>query len=163
MALQATNVVKTFTLNSLGYGRKKLKDIVTHNPGKTVLLNVLAFVTGYEVVTNKKDNSKSSLKFVGSFEIVDLESSEEVVAASAFLPGPAEMFLKGQLDGLGEAGGSIRQALQITVETDDREDAITGYKFGMKGFVDKKSASDPFADLRSVFPALPAPEKKAKK
>ena len=87
-----------------------------------------------------------------------MESGEVIHAASAFIPGPAEMFLKGQMDAAGEAG-SIRQAFQLTVETDPLEDAITGYKFGMKGFIDKKSAADPFAELRSVFPALPKPKK----
>lgn len=154
MAIKETNVVKTFTLNAAGYGKKRLQEIVKKAPkDKTVLFNVLALVTGYKVETNKKDSAKSSLRFEGTFEMVDVETGEEIMAASAFIPGPAEAFLKSQIDGAGEAG-SIRQAIQLTVETDPREDSATGYKFGMKGFVNKESASDPFGELRSVFPEI---------
>ena len=153
MALQSVSIVKTFNLAKVALAKVDLQEYMKKNPRESAICDVLAFATSVEVVQNKKDTSKSSLKFSGQFEIVNRLSGEEITASSAFFPGPAETFIKGALDGA--EGGGVRLAFQITVMKDNSPDSITGYKFGMKLLTDKSSVNDPFKDLRGSFPDLP--------
>lgn len=152
MSVQATSIVKSFNLAKVSLAKVDLQEFIKRNPRETAIADVLAFATGYEVVQNKKDTSKSSLKFTGQFEVTNRLTSEEVVASSAFFPGPAENFIKGLIDGL--EGGGARLAFQITVMADKSPDSITGYKFGMKLYTDKATHNDPFKELRGSFPEI---------
>ncbi len=146
-------VLKTATLSKIGFGPDELADYVEKNPGETNIVNVMAFVSGLAVEPNKKDPSKSSVRFSGQFEFVNRVSGESVVAGSAFVPGPAENFLKGKKEG---EEGAIRMAFMITVKKVKREVSNTGYVFGMKAFKSTDVSADPFAEMRELFPATKA-------
>lgn len=153
MAVVETNIAKVFQTSGIGFEKKELKEWVAKNPKETAIVDVLAYVSKYQVIQNRKDQSKSSLKFFGNFECVNVQTGEEVISGQAFFPGPAEPFLKGVLDS--NEGAGARIAFTITVMKDTREDSITGYKFGMKAHVDKATQADPFKDMRDLLPARP--------
>lgn len=152
MSVQATSIVKSFNLAKVSLAKVDIQEHIKRNPRETAIADVLAFATSYEVVQNKKDNTKSSLKFMGQFEITNRLNGEQVVASSAFFPGPAENFIKGLIDGL--EGGGARLAFQITTLIDKSPDSPTGYKFGMKLYTDKATHNDPFKELRGSFPEI---------
>ncbi len=154
-AIQQT-ILKTATLGKIGFGPNELAEYVEKHPGETNIVNVMAFVSGYEVVPNKQDPSKSSIRFSGQFEFANRITGEDCIAGSAFVPGPAENFLRGKKEG---EEGAIRIAFMVTVKKVDRKIASTGYVFGMKGFKSTDVSTDPFAEMRDLFPAaksLPA-------
>ncbi len=159
--MELTTIVKGFNLAKTNLAKVDVLELVKRNPKEQALCDVLAFVTGYEVTPNKKDPTKSSLKFGGRFEIINRVNGEEVNASSAYFPGPAESYIKGLLDGVSEDGGSIRIGFQVTVMVDKAPDSITGYKYGMKLITNKNDDNDPFKELRGKFPslAIEAPKK----
>jgi len=165
MGAVATNIVKGFNLAKIDLAKVNILELRKTNQKEMVLIDVLAFVTSFEVTKNKKDDTKTSLKFSGQFEITSRVTGESVVASSAFFPGPAEGFLKGLVEGL--EGGAARLAFQVTVLTDKHPDSPTGYKFGMKLYTDKDTQADPFKELRGNFPEMvpmiAAPKAGAKK
>lgn len=161
--METVSIVKGFNLAKVGLAKVDIVELVKRNPREQALCDVLAFATSFEVKSNAKDPSKSSIKFNGQFEIQNRISRETVNASSAFFPGPAEPFIKGLLDGT--EGGGVRLAFQITVMADKAPDSITGYKFGMKLLTNKNDANDPFKEIRGHFPplALEDSSKKGKK
>ena len=158
--MEMTTIVKGFNLAKTNLAKVDVLEIIKRNPKEQALCDVLAFATSYEVTQNKKDATKSSLRFNGQFEIQNRVNGEVINASSAYFPGPAEPFIKGLLDGA--EGGGIRIAFQITVMVDKAPDSITGYKYGMKLLTNKNDANDPFKELRGQFPplTLEAPKKK---
>lgn len=148
--MEETGIVKTFTMSKLAFGPDELQEFTNSTPAETAIVNALAYVTGYEVVPNKKEPTKHSLRFFGSFEFTSRLTGELVRSAQAFVPGPAEGYLRGLKDG-NEAGG-VRVAFMITVKKVPLKVSNTGYVFGMKAFLSKDKAQDPFAELREVFP-----------
>ncbi len=157
--MEMTTIVKGFNLAKTNLAKVDVLELVKRNPKEQALCDVLAFCTGYEITPNKKDPTKSSLKFGGRFEIMNRISGEEINASSAYFPGPAESYIKGLLDGV--EGSSIRIGFQITVMVDKAPDSITGYKYGMKLMTTKNDDNDPFKELRGKFPplAIEAPKK----
>ncbi len=151
--LVETNVLKAVTMGKMGYEKKALQEFVKTNPKETAIAEVLAFVTGYKIEPNKKDPSKTSIRFEGMFQVTDRLTGEEFNAAQAFFPGPAEPYLKTLKDSVTEGG--VRVAFMVTVKKDPNEDSLTGYMFGMKAMVSKDAATDPFAELRGAFPERP--------
>ncbi len=156
--MEMTTVVKGFNLAKINLAKVDILELIKRNPREQVLIDVLAYATGYEMGPNKKDPTKSSFKFAGQFEIQSRVSGEVVNASTAYFPGPAEPFIKGMLDG--NEGGGIRLGFQVTVMIDKSPDSITGYKFGMKVLTNKNDANDPFKELRGQFPpmAIEAPK-----
>jgi len=150
--MEMTTIVKGFNLAKTNLAKVDVLELVKRNPREQALADVLAFATSYEIGPNKKDMSKSSLKFSGQFEIQNRINGETIVASTAYFPGPAEPFIKGLLDGA--EGGGVRLAFQITVMADKSPDSITGYKYGMKLLTNKNDANDPFKELRGQFPPL---------
>ncbi len=165
--MEMTTIVKGFNLAKTNLAKVDVLEIVKRNPREQALCDVMAFATSYEITPNKKDPSKSSVKFYGQFEVQNRINSEVTVASSAYFPGPAESFIKGLLDAKAEGeGGGVRLAFQVTVMIDKAPDSITGYKFGMKLLTNKNDTNDMFKELRGQFPplALEAPKgEKAKK
>ena len=159
--MEMTTIVKGFNLAKTNLAKVDVLELIKRNPKEQSLCDVLAFATSYEVTPNKKDMTKSSLKFSGQFEITNRITGETIVASSAYFPGPAEPFIKGLLDG--QEGGGVRLAFQITVMVDKSPDSPTGYKYGMKLLTKKDDANDPFKELRGQFPALALEAGKAKK
>jgi hypothetical protein len=150
--MEMTTIVKGFNLAKVNLAKVDVLELVKRNPKEQALCDIMAFATSYEVTINKKDTTKSSLKFSGSFEIQNRLTGEVVNASSAYFPGPAEPFIKGLLDG--QEGGGVRLAFQITVMVDKSPDSPTGYKFGMKLLTNKNDANDPFKEMRGQFPPL---------
>ncbi len=159
--MEMTNVVKGFNLAKTNLAKVDVLEIIKRNPKEQALCDVMAFATGYEVTPNKKDMTKSSLKFGGQFEIQNRLTGETINASSAYFPGPAESFIKGLLDG--NEGGGVRLGFQITVMVDKNPDSPTGYKYGMKLLTNKNDSNDPFKELRGNFPPLAIEASKAKK
>lgn len=162
--IKETNIVKFFSMEKTSLDSKKARqEHVRQNPKEHAVLNVLAFVTTHKVEVNKKDPSKTSIRFVGQFEVTDFLTGEVVHAGEAFFPGPAESFLHGLI--AGSEGGAVRLAFQVTIAEDTKDDSLTGYKFGMKLFTNKDAQQDPFLELRESLPALQleAPKAAAKK
>lgn len=160
--MEMQTIVKGFNLAKTNLAKVDVLELIKRNPKEQALCDVLAFATSYEVTPNKKDMSKSSLRFNGQFEIQNRINGETIVASSAYFPGPAESFIKGLLDGA--EGGGVRLAFQVTVMVDKTPDSITGYKYGMKLLTNKNDANDPFKELRGQFPplAIEAPAKAKK-
>lgn len=165
-----TTVLKTFTLKNIGLDADTLDALVQANAGEFVIADVSCLVTGYEKKVNKQDPTKHSYRFEGDFAIVSAVDGLEVRAAGAFLPGPAEPFLKGKLDA--NEGAPVAVPLTITIKKVSKTISATGYVFGMKGFLKKGDVGDVHTGMRKVFPsrkplkALAAPEvevSKAKK
>lgn len=156
--METITIVKGFNLAKVNLAKVDVLELVKRNPKEQALIDVLAFATSYEVTTNKKDTTKSSIKFSGTFEIQNRLTGEVVNASSAYFPGPAESYVKALLDG---NEGGIRMAFQVTVMQDKSPDSITGYKYGMKLLTNKNDANDPFKELRGQFPplAIEAPKK----
>lgn len=158
--MEMTTIVKGFNLAKTNLAKVDVLELIKRNPKEQAIADVLAFVTSYEVTPNKKDMTKSSLKFTGQMEVQNRITGETINASSAYFPGPAESYIKGLLDGL--EGGGIRLGFQITVMVDKSPDSPTGYKYGMKLLTKKDDAADPFKELRGGFPplAIEAPKKK---
>lgn len=150
--MEMTTIVKGFNLAKTNLAKVDVLELVKRNPKEQALADVLAFATSYEVTPNKKDPTKSSIKFHGQFEVQNRVNGEVINSSSAYFPGPAESYIKGLLDGL--EGGGIRIGFQVTVMIDKAPDSITGYKYGMKLLTNKNDAADPFKELRGQFPPL---------
>jgi hypothetical protein len=159
--METISIVKGFNLAKIGLSKVDVLELVKRNPKEQSLIDVLAFATSYEIKSNTRDTTKTSIRFSGTFEIQNRLTGEVVNASTAFFPGPAEPFIKGLLDG---NEGGIRIGFQVTVMQDKATDSITGYKYGMKLLSNKNDANDPFKELRGKFPplAIEAPAKKAK-
>jgi hypothetical protein len=157
--MEMTTVVKGFNLAKTNLAKVDVLELIKRNPREQALADVMAYATSYEVTPNKKDLTKSSLKFFGQFEVQNRITGETINASSAYFPGPAEPFIKGLLDG--NEGGGVRLGFQITVMVDKSPDSPTGYKYGMKLLTNKNDANDPFKELRGQFPplAIEAPAK----
>lgn len=157
--MEMTTVVKGFNLAKTNLAKVDVLELIKRNPREQSLADVMAYATSYEVTPNKKDLTKSSLKFFGQFEVQNRITGETINASSAYFPGPAEPFIKGLLDG--NEGGGVRLGFQITVMVDKSPDSPTGYKYGMKLLTNKNDANDPFKELRGQFPplAIEAPKK----
>ncbi len=150
-----TSVAKNFTMAILGFGPDALQEYVAAHAGETPIVNAMIFATGYEKKVNKQDPTKFSLRFEGAFECVNRITGETIRSGGAYFPGVVESFLKGQVDALSDGGGT-RQAVMITIKKVPVKESNTGYKFGMKTFVDDEAAQDPFKEIRSMFPAMKA-------
>lgn len=157
--MEMLTIVKSFNMAKTSLAKADLLEVIKRNPREQALCDVLAFATSYEIAPNKKDNTKSSIKFFGQFEIKNRLTGEVINAPAAFFPGPAELYIKGLLDG---NEGGIRLGFQVTIMVDKSPDSITGYKFGMKLLTNRHDAGDPFKELRDAFPplAIEAPAKK---
>lgn len=157
------NVAKNFTLNGIGFGPDALQEFVAAHPGETPIVNAMIFAVGYEKKVNKQDPTKFSYRFEGDFECVNRHTGETLRTSGGYFPGVVESFVKGQVDAV-EAGG-VRLAVMITVRKVPVKESNTGYKFGMKTYIDEDAAQDHFKEIRSVFPAmkaLPAGKEKVK-
>ena len=152
-AVVEQTILKTATIGKIGFGPDELADFVEKNPGETAIVNVMAFVAGSEYKVNSLDPTKGSYRFTGQFEFVNRITGEDCIAGSAFVPGPAESYLKGQKEA---NEGAIRIAFMITVKKVKRDVSNTGYMFGMKGFKSSDVSADPFHEMRSLFPATKA-------
>lgn len=168
MAMTAVAIARKFTTKALGLDGEALKEIVATKKGEIEIFNVLALVASKKQEPNRKDPTKTSIRFFGQFDVTNRLTGEAGVFPEAYFPGVCESFLAGQKDAAGE--GSARVPFVITVKQDLTPNSAQGYVFGCKAYVDKENGIDPFADIRDVLPkvtpmkALPAEEvKKGKK
>lgn len=160
-APEAVRIARKFTTRGMGMDSDALQEIVADAKGEVDIFNVLALVSGYKVETNTKDPSKTSKRFSGQFEIQNAITGEIGNFPEAYFPGVAEAYAAGLKDAAGE--GSAVIPFIITVMRDDSKNSAQGYKFGVKGFVDKSAeGADPFKGIRKFLPkvelkkALPA-------
>lgn len=168
MAMEAVAIARKFTMKALGLDNEALKEIVANNKGEVEIFNVLALVASKKVEPNRKDPTKTSIRFFGQFDVTNRITGEAGVFPEGYFPGVCESFLSSQKDAAGE--GAVRVPFVITIKKDLTPNSAQGYIFGCKAYVDKEAGADPFADIRDVLPkvtpmkSLAAPEaKKGKK
>lgn len=162
--MEQVEFAKKFTTRDIGFDIPALKEVVKVASGKpTEIVTVLALLTDKKTEQNRRDPSKTSVRFFGQFECTNLLTGEKMYASEAYFPGAGESFMASLLDATkGEDGkyGSARTAVVITVQADKTPNSAQGYKFGCKPFVDKSEATDIFKEYRNL---LPKPKAKAAK
>jgi len=162
--MEQVEYAKKFTTRDIGFDIPALKEVIKASGGKsTEIVSVLALLTDKKTEQNRKDPSKTSVRFYGQFECVNLLTGERMYAAEAYFPGAGESFMGSLLDSTkNEDGkyGSARTAVVITVQADKTPNSAQGYKFGCKPFVDKSEATDIFKEYRNLLPKPKAPKGK---
>ncbi len=167
MGMEAVAIARKFTTKALGLDNEALKEIVNTQKGEIEIFNVLALVASKKVEPNRKDPTKTSIRFFGQFEVTNRLTGESGVFPEAYMPGVCESFLSSQKDAAGEGTPVI--AFVVTIKKDTAKDSAQGYIFGCKAYIDKETGTDPFASVRDVLPevkpmkALAAPAGKGKK
>jgi hypothetical protein len=92
--------------------------------GRVLVMVIAGITTSYKEKVS--ENMGTSYAFNGEFRAINSDG-EECAASVAYLPEPAQGLLKAQLDGLGDAAGSVEFGFKFYAVED--ETAIKGYSF----------------------------------
>lgn len=154
--MEQIKIGKKLTLGDMGFDSDTLAAIVEDSPGETPILNVMALVSGVKVETNRIDPTKTSNRFLGQFEGVNLLTGQTGIFAEAFFPGVVDSYVSGIK---GSVEGAATLAFTVTVMKDEAKNSAQGYKFGMLALVNKTAEADPFQAFRAHLPAPAASQK----
>jgi hypothetical protein len=93
-----------------------------------------------------------SVKFIGDFRAINLETGEQFSGGELFLPTTAEIFLSNFIKGLGDEFTSVAFAFDVGVKP---ANTTVGYEYTVKPLIEQDEEKDPLAAMFKTLPPLP--------
>jgi hypothetical protein len=164
--VKTTIQARKLTIAELGIDAEKVNGGHTENGQATVVAYFYGRTSAHKDAPSKFDPTKMDAKFVGTFEGVNAITGEVVNSKYAYLPGGAEDMVRDAVDALGDEGGEVEFAFEVSVRRDDKKPKKYVYLIAtarepkeveaLSSLREKLGVN--LGDAVSSAPALPAPD-----
>ncbi len=142
------------TIKNCGLTKEDIQAIVADTEAPVAICRVLGKITGHTLSRAGIDDEKA-IVFLGQFEGTNISSGEVYRSDKMILPNLVSGSVKEAFDNVNPNDGSPFQMMTaFDIYAEASASAAVGYSFSIVPLV--KEASDPFEELKSGIPELPA-------